>query len=90
MTTTYTFDATIAEAPVRRTPASPEPTTAESSRRITRTFAKTALISATAVAVASAALFVHIDNPSTNRRGCTFSASLHNSLMRPDVRAVGY
>lgn len=85
MSTTYIPDATRAVAPVRRASSPLEPRTAESSQRITRTFAKIFLISAAAVIVVSVLLAIRMENPSPKDRGCIFSANPHHSLVHPYV-----
>ena len=85
MSTTYTLDATIAMAPVRRPSSSLGPRTAESSHHNMRTFAKIFLISVAAVILVSALLANHIVNPSRKDPGCIFSAYPHHSLVHPYV-----
>ena len=81
MSTTYTLDATIAMAPVRRASASLEP----SSHRDMTAFAKILLISAVVASVVTMLLAIHIENQSTKDRGCIFSAYTHHSLVHPYV-----
>ena len=85
MSTAYTLDAIRAMRPVRRASLPLEPRTAQSSQRYITTLAKIVALSAASVVVAAALLLIHIDNQSSNDRGCTFSANLHNSLVRPHV-----
>jgi hypothetical protein len=81
MSTAATLDATIARAPDRRPSSSFGPRTAESSHRYVRTLAKIFAMSAAVVALVAALLSVHIDNPSTNVRGCTYAANQHISRL---------
>jgi hypothetical protein len=85
MSTAYTFDATIARAPFRRASSSLEPKAAEGSQRHIKAFARIFVISAAAVVMVGSLLLIRFDNPPTNDRGCTLSANLHNSLVRPAV-----
>ena len=85
MSTAYTLDAIRAMLVVRRASLPLEPRTAQSSQRYITTLAKIVALSAASVVVAAALLLIHIDNQSSNDRGCTFSANLHNSLVRPHV-----
>jgi hypothetical protein len=85
MSTAYTFDATIARAPVRRPLSSLTPKAAEASQRFIKAFARIFAMSAAVVSVVAALLLIHIGNPAANASTCTLSASLHNALARPDV-----
>jgi hypothetical protein len=85
MSTIYILDATAVRPPVRPSSSSVEPSTAETSQRDIKTFAKFFLISVAAVIAVVAAISIRIDNPSTNDRGCTFSANPHNSHLRQGV-----
>jgi hypothetical protein len=82
MSTAYTFDATIARAPARRASSSLVRRITESSQSI-KTLAKIFLLSTAAVGVVAALFLIHIDNPTTNDRGCALTANLHNSLVHP-------
>ena len=84
MTTAYPLDATTALPRVRRPSTSFEPRIAESSQSI-KTLAKIFLLSTAAVVVVAALLLIHIDNPTTNDRGCALTANLHNSPLHPGV-----
>jgi len=84
MSTAYTFDATIAGAPFRRL-SSVKPGTAEGSQRYIRALARIFVTTAAAVTVFAALFLIRTDNPTTNDRACTLSASLHNALVRPVV-----
>ena len=84
MSTAYTFDTTLAGAPARRV-SSFKPKSAEGAQRYAKALARTVAICAAAVAVFAALFLIRTGNPTTNDRACTLSASLHNSLVRPNV-----
>src|SRR6478735_5469662 len=88
MSTAYTFDATIAGAPFRRL-SSVKPGTAEGSQRYIRALARIFVTTAAAVALFAALFLIRTDNPTTNDRACTLSASLHNALAGPVVAPLG-
>src|SRR4029077_15218865 len=84
MSTAYPSNAHILWAQFRRV-SSFKPRSAEGSQRYAKAFARIFVICAAAVTVVAALLVIDIDNPTTNDRRCTLSASLHSALVRPVV-----
>ena len=84
MSTAYPSHANIPWAQFRRA-SSFKPRSAEGSQRYAKAFARIFVICAAAVTVVAALLVIDIDNPTTNDRRCTLSASLHSALVRPVV-----
>ena len=84
MSTTYTFDATIAGTPARRV-SSFNTGFEDDSQRYAIAFPRIFVICAAAIIVVAVLLVVNIHNPTMNDRRCTLSANSHNSLARPGV-----